>query len=313
MQPPDGQRQGSGRRAALLLAAMILFALSDVAAKQLGGAVPAVQIAWARYAVSALVLVLVCLVFDVRVGRPKARRHQILRGLGIVGTTLFQILALQHLALADATALYFVSPLLVTLLAGIWLRETVRPAQWCAVLLGLTGVAIVAKPGGDALGLAALLPLCSALCWAIAIVRSRVALRQDNVATTLAWSTGTGLLTLSIALLFTFRLPNGVEIFWLAAIGLSWAAAHALVALAYHGETVAVARLAPISYTYLVWALALGQLMLGEQPGLSTLAGVVLIVGAGLWSQFAGRALPADGAAQPQHDGGPVMRPARAP
>ncbi|MBS7544114.1 DMT family transporter [Ancylobacter oerskovii] len=285
----SGRFAGAEGRTALLLVAMLLFALSDVAAKQLGGRIPAIQIAWARYAVASVILASICVLFGLRPGKAQARRSQLLRGLGMAGATLFQIAALHRLPLADATALYFVSPLLVTLLAALVLREAVRPAQWCAVLLGLAGVLVVVKPGDEGLSLFALLPLGSALCWAAAIVSSRPALRRDTVLTTLAWSAGLGLVVSSAGVVPVFATPTAGELLWLAGLGLCWAGAHALVACAYQGEAVAVARLAPLSYTYLVWTLGLGEFVLGERPGASTLFGVLLIVVAGIWSQASGR------------------------
>jgi drug/metabolite transporter (DMT)-like permease len=273
----------------LLLGAMLLFALSDVAAKQLAGQVHPLQIAWARYVVAALLLP-AGLALGLRSARSSAGPSQILRGLGMAGATLFQISALHHLPLADATALYFVSPLLVTVLAGYVLRETIRAVQWLAVLLGLAGVVVIVRPGGEAIGLSAALPVLSALCWATAIINSRRVLRHDSVVTTLVWSVGTGLVVLGAGMLFVFRMPMPVELLWLAALGFFWIGAHVLVALAYSGGEVAVARLAPLSYSYLIWIIALGQIVLGELPGSSTALGIGLIVTAGLWSQISSRA-----------------------
>ena len=304
---------GHRARALLLLVAMLLFALSDVAAKQLAGHVAPIQIAWARYAVATVLLVFAGLAAGLRPARPQAMPLQILRGLGMAGATLFQISALHHLPLAEATALYFVSPLLVTILAGYALRETIRPAQWLAVLLGLAGVVVVVRPGEHAIGLAAALPLLSALSWATALISSRLALRHDSVVTTLAWSAGVGLVTFSLALPFAFAIPGLPDLLWLAALGLFWAGAHVLVALAYHGRAVAVARLAPLSYSYLVWTIALGQLVLGEFPGSSTALGIILIVAAGLWSQVSGRAPLAAGKAEKHEPSTTVAPPQRAP
>lgn len=284
------EQAGHGSRAMLLLGAMLLFALSDLAAKQLAGQVEPLQIAWARYVVAALLFIPAGLVFGLRLARSAAGPSQILRGLGMAGSTLFQISALHYLPLADATALYFVSPLLVTVLAGYALRETVRPVQWLAVLLGLAGVIVIVRPGADVIGLAAALPLLSALCWATAITSSRRALRHDSVATTLAWSVGTGLVVLGVGMPFVFRMPAPVDLLWLAALGFFWVGGHVLVALAYHGRDAAVARLAPLSYSYLVWTIALGPIVLGEFPGNSTALGIGLIVTAGLWSAISGRA-----------------------
>ena len=91
----------------------------------------------------------------------------------MLGAALFFIAGLQRLALADATAIAFASPLMVTALSIPLLREHVGLRRWSAVAVGFLGVLVVIRPGSGAIGSAALLPLLSAACWALSIVVTR--------------------------------------------------------------------------------------------------------------------------------------------
>lgn len=276
-----------GRESILLcLAAMLLFAASDVVAKHLSATFHPLQIAWFRYLAASILLAAVCL----RSGRPArsaASAAQVIRGLGMAGATILLVAALSLQPIVEATALVFISPCLVTLLCVLLLKERVPAWRWVGVLGGLLGVLVILRPGLAGYNPAALFSIASAACWATALVMTRRAVVADGLATTLAYSALTGFVLLSGTLPFVFRAMAAMDLVLLAATGCLWLAAHVAIAFAYRRPEAEVSRLAPLSYTHLLWATGFGYLAFGAIPDVVTFAGAGLIIGSGL---VAGRA-----------------------
>ncbi|WP_163117332.1 EamA family transporter, partial [Acinetobacter baumannii] len=83
---------------------------------------------------------------------------QVVRGFGLLGSTVLLIVALKLLPMAEATALVFVSPAFATALSFLLLGERIKPGQWLAVAGGLIGVLIILRPGFQEVSSATLLP-----------------------------------------------------------------------------------------------------------------------------------------------------------
>lgn len=272
-----------GRESILLcLAAMFLFAASDVLAKHLAVKLHPLHIAWFRYLMALCLLVWVWR----RFGRPVASVYpsaQIIRGLGMAGATILLVAALRLQPIAEATALVFISPCLVTLLCVILLKEHVPLLRWVGVFGGFLGVMVILRPGLAGYNPAALFSIASAACWATALVMTRRAVIADtSITTTLAYSALTGFGLLTITLPFVFQAMTIGEIALSIAMGGLWLAAHVAIAFAYRRPETQVSRLAPISYTHLIWAIGFGYFVFGTIPDVVTVIGAALIVGSGL-------------------------------
>ncbi|HEV2564585.1 MAG TPA: DMT family transporter, partial [Microvirga sp.] len=142
-----------------LIASTVVFSVADVITKQLASTLPPPEVAWMRYVVFALVIIPVVLIK----GGPALLRSQrpglqVLRGLGMVGSSIMFIQSLPHLPVADATAIFFVSPILIMALSVVFLGEAVGWRRWSAAAVGLIGVMIVVRPGTGAFQPAAFLP-----------------------------------------------------------------------------------------------------------------------------------------------------------
>lgn len=265
------------------LAAVALFSVSDAMAKKLGETLPALEIAWLRYlAFFALTVVPLLRRGGAGLLRSRAPGLQVLRAVGVVGSAVFFILALQRLPLAEATAINFVSPAFITALSILVLGEVVGWRRWSAIAVGLVGVLIVVRPGGEAFQASALLPVLSAAFWATAAVVTRKMAGGDPPATTLVWTAGIGLLLLTLALPFGFVVPTGAQLGLGLLIGLVSSAAQWLVVLAYRAAPASV--LAPFSYAQLVSSTLLGLLVFGAVPDGWTFVGAGVIVAAGLYT-----------------------------
>ena len=176
------------RGGALMLGATVLFSISDVMAKYLTERIPAVEFATIRYAVFVVMAGSVLL----RPGRASLRSRrpvlQVVRGVGVVGSAVAFILSLGSLPIAEATALNFITPLLITVLAIPVLGEVVRPQGWLAVLAGFAGMLVVVRPGLGGFHPAALLVVVSSLFWCMAMLVTRQLAGVDRSGVTLLWT-----------------------------------------------------------------------------------------------------------------------------
>ncbi|HZT55980.1 MAG TPA: DMT family transporter, partial [Burkholderiaceae bacterium] len=152
--------------AALLATAMLCFSLSDAAAKQLAPQLSPTQVAWYRFALLALTVVPLALRTPA-LWRSRRPLLQSVRAAALVGSALLFLNGLRLMPIAEATAMVFASPLFVTLLATLLLRETMTPWRWLPVVCGFAGVLTVLRPGSFAFGGAEVFPMLSSLAWAV--------------------------------------------------------------------------------------------------------------------------------------------------
>ena len=266
------------RGAAFMLAASLLFSSSDIIAKYVTQTVPAVELATIRYGVF-VAMALAPLLRARRSLRSRQPMLQVLRGVGVAGSAITFILALGRLPIAEATAINFVTPLLITLLAIPLLGEIVRPQGWAAVLVGFLGTLIVVRPGVGGLHAAALLVLLSSFLWCIAMLVTRRLAGVDHSGVTIAWTAVTGFIML-VAALPAFLAP----LTWRSAalcvaVGVVASSAQWCAVLAYRHAT--ASALAPLGYAQLIWSSLLGLLVFGAIPNQWTVIGAVIIAGSG--------------------------------
>ncbi len=286
MAAPHGHAAPSQMRGiVLLLASTVFFSVSDVLTKRLAGVLPPSEVAWLRFAV--FVLLVIPLLASNGGGTLLRTRHlgfQVLRGLGAVGSTIFFTYGVRYLPVADATAIYFVSPILIMALSVLFLGESVGWRRWTAALVGLIGVLVVIRPGTGAFQTAALLPLLSAASWGTAAVVTRRMSGSDHALTTLAYSAFVGFVVLSATLPFSWVMPDGTELVLGLCIGVLSTVGHWLVIVAYrHGSA---STIAPYSYVQLIWAGVLGYLAFGSVPDGWTVAGACIIAASGLYTAY---------------------------
>lgn len=131
------------------VAASVFFSVNDMTVKLLSGDYALHQIILIRSVIGMTVLmaVIVPLEGGWAVLRTKRLPMHIFRGLSVVVANMTFFLALAALPLADAVAIFFVSPLIITLFSIVFLGETVGPRRWIAVGMGLAGVIVMMRPG----------------------------------------------------------------------------------------------------------------------------------------------------------------------
>jgi drug/metabolite transporter (DMT)-like permease len=269
----------------LLVGSTVFFSVSDIITKQLAFTLPAGEVAWMRYVVFALLLIPLLLMNG---GRTLLRTQrpglQFFRGLGMVGSTIMFIHGLRFLPVADATAIYFISPIVIMALSILFLGETVGWRRWTAAAVGLLGVVIVIRPGTGAFQTASFLPLMGATSWAAAAVFTRKMSGSEHPLTTLAYSALVGLVLLSAGLPFSWEMPNGTELALGVCVGVLSTIGHWFVILAYRHAT--ASTIAPFSYVQLIWSGALGYVVFSAMPDSLTIVGACIIAASGLYTAY---------------------------
>lgn len=259
--------------------------------KLVGEPVPAIQINalrfWVQIGVFALMMLVVSRGWP---ARPRPLWPLLARGAFMATGSACLYAGFRVMPLADAAAIYFVEPLLVTLLAALVLREPVGWRRFSAVGVGLVGAWIVTGPKFDTLGLAALWPLGAAVSFAATSMFTRRFAALGDAPTMQFYASIIGALMLTSAMaLFAQVEGAGVAPVWLSqrdallivALGVSAGFTSLLISNAFRIARASV--IAPFQYVELLAAAGVGWLLFREAVSPNTVAGAALILAAGLF------------------------------
>lgn len=156
---------------------VVFFSINDVAIKFLSGGYALHQVVLIRSVIGLLVIVVFVapLTAGWSIARTKRLPMHMLRGLCVVFANMTFFLGLAAMPLADAVAIFFVSPLIITIFSVLFLGETVGARRWTAIAVGFVGVLVMMRPGTATFQIASLLPLAAAFCYAgIHIITRRI-------------------------------------------------------------------------------------------------------------------------------------------
>ncbi|NDW07593.1 EamA family transporter [Jiella sp. 40Bstr34] len=217
-------------------------------------------------------------------GTAALRSHRplahLLRGILWIGATVLFFTSIMHLGLAEATALIFVAPLFITAISAVFLGETVGRYRWLAVLAGFLGVLIVVRPGTSSFQLVSLLPVATAFVYALLMLGARWVDPRESVWTLLLYLTGMGALLSALIVPFVWRPVEAHDLWAFVAIALFGTAGMTMMTQAFRLAPAVV--VAPLDYTALLWATALGWLIWQERPDMATLVGAAIIIASGV-------------------------------
>jgi drug/metabolite transporter (DMT)-like permease len=271
------------RGIALMVFAMALASIMDALSKLLAtyGHHP-MQIAWARFLFIALFLIPV--LATQKSGSLKTARPglQFVRGMAMCFSSVFFIAALSLLPMADAAALVFVLPFFVTAFSIPLLGERIGIRRWAAVAVGFVGVLIIVRPGGAGYGVAALLPIASAVCGALGFITTRMMRSTEPVLTTLVLSALIALAITSAAAPFVWTALDARSLALMVAIGALSAASQYVLILAF--QYAQPSLLAPFLYSQMLWAIVLGFALFDALPDMATLVGAAIIIASGIYT-----------------------------
>jgi drug/metabolite transporter (DMT)-like permease len=290
---------------ACVLGAVIVFSTQDMAIKSLSGSYPLHEIILVRATIALAVTLSIFMPLEGGYGnlRTKQFHLHLLRGFAVVVSNMAFFTALASLAQSEATAIFFVAPLFITVLSIPLLGERVGPRRWAAVLVGLAGVIVIVRPGSDTFQTAALFPIVAALAYALLQVVTRKVGMSEKASTLSCYNQftfiavsaliglglGDGRLALGESahmdfLLRAWRWPDGADLAIMIAIGCMSGVGGYLLSQAYRMSEAAL--VAPFEYAALPLAVFWSVVVWGDWPDALAWTGISLIAGAGLYVFF---------------------------
>ena len=264
-----------------MLLSMAFYVGMDTIGKFLAQTYPVIEIVWARFLFHLLFMVPVIWSRLPATFVSQGYWYQALRAAMVVLTNLSMITALRFIPMAEASAVASASPLIVTALSVLLLKETVGLRRWCGVVIGFVGVIIVVRPGMGLVHPATALPLVAALFYAINQVTTRKLGGIDNPMTTVFYTALIGFLATSIAVPFVWTPPAPADLGLMASMGLCSFLGHYANARAF--QAAPAATVTPFNYSILLWATLTGFVVFQDLPDGWTLLGALIIAGSGLY------------------------------
>jgi len=271
-----------GRGIALIVTGFFWAAVMGAVTKSLHHVSPLLTLFF-QYAIAFL-----CFVpSGVRMGPAALRTQraglQIFRSLAGSACQLLFFFSLGSLPLLDASLLSNSAPLFIPLVVWLWFRKPVSRTVWVSLLIGLAGVVLTIHPGPQLLrSPAALLALASGVLSAIALVATNRLAETDPPSRTLLWNFGVSTVLLIPVAVVVWTPPSARAWLMLLSVGVLYALTQWFIILAY--RYAGAAELSPFNYSVVVFSGILGWMFFANIPGLSAVAGTLLISAGGILS-----------------------------
>jgi len=271
--------------------AMMLVPVMDIIARYLSSGLPPLEITFGRFFFQftiAFAVILATGKFSSLRGKQPVVNY--LRGVLLAGASLCFFTAVKFMSVATAISIFFVEPMVLTVLAALILKEKVGPRRIGAILVGLLGAIVILRPKLAEFGFVSLLPVGTAFLFAFYLLINRLRPITDGLLT-IQFSAGlSGTLFLGCALMaghiagldgMEFVSPSNGETALMMLVGLISFGAHGFVVAAFQRGNATL--LAPLQYLEIVGATLFGYLVFAEFPDGPTWLGIALIVFSGLY------------------------------
>ena len=288
----------------LILLGMLVFSVQDSIMKYIYNFVSLYEV----YLIRTLVSFVVILLFLKITKKPIIFKTQypLLTYCRVIlfffGFSSFYI-SLTVMPLVTATALFFVTPFLITIFAKFFLKEQIGPRRWLAVIIGFVGVYIILNPDFSNFDYLSLTPIFCAFCYSLSMIIIKKTSEKDSVYTqTFTFYFG----AIIISLIFYFIIGDGqynttdhpafqfifrewftsleTSMLIMIATGLTASVAFLLLFTAYRIASPAV--ISPFEYSIIIWSSFSGWFFFNEIPDLKTIIGIFLIVCGGIYIFF---------------------------
>lgn len=270
---------------ALMIAATIVFALQDGISRHLAGTYNTYMVVMIRYWFFAAFVIALA---GRAPGGLKAASQtsqlglQVFRGILLAAEICVAVFAFTVLGLIDSMAVFICYPLLVAALSGPVLGERVGWRRWTAIGVGCIGVLIILQPGKGVFDPWAVLPLMSALMFAVYGLLTRYVARKDSSATSFFWTGIAGAVTMTLVGMWFWEPMAQADWAWMALLCVSGVSGHWLLIKCY--EMAEASTVQPFAYFHLVWTAILGISVFGEALRPEVVLGAALVVSAGLFT-----------------------------
>jgi drug/metabolite transporter (DMT)-like permease len=276
----------------LMSLAMLVAPAMDAIAKYISGTIPAVEIGAARFFFQFIYVAPFILILrggSVRFW-PRLLLLNTIRALLIMATTVFFFTAVKWMPIADAISIFFVEPLILTVISAVFLHEHIGWQRLGAICVGFFGALLIIQPSYSIFGLISLLPLAAAVFFACYLALTKIISRTEDPLTMQAFTGFVGFITLGLVMVSGATMeiellmpvwPGRFEWLLLASIGLIATLTHLMITHAF--KRAPASTLAPFQYLEIVGATVLGYLIFGDFPDSLKWLGTFIIVASGLF------------------------------
>lgn len=262
---------------------MFVFSVVDTLAKYLTSEMHPIQVVWSRQMGLVAGIAIALLLRGPSILKSVRPGLQIARGCFAAGSATLFIVAVSYVPLADAVAVSFVAPFIVTLLGAWILKEPVGIRRWIAVGIGFLATMIIIRPGTGVLHPAVFLVMIAAFLFALRQIVSRVLGSADPTVTTVAYTAIVSVAILTVPLPFVWSTPQGWDIIGVICVMAALAAvAETLVIKAL--EVTQAVIVAPLQYTMIIWGTLWGFLVFADFPDFWTWIGALIITVTGIYT-----------------------------
>ncbi|MEI4484828.1 DMT family transporter [Frigidibacter sp. MR17.14] len=276
------REQNLRRGILLMVTTTFVFSVQDVISRHLAGTYNVWMVTMVRYWFFAAFVVALAARKPGGI-RAAARSEvpllQIFRSVLLVAEVWVMVLAFVALGLVEAHAVFACYPLLVAALSGPVLGEKVGWRRWGAIGIGFVGVMVILQPGFGVFNPAAIVPLCSALMFALYSLLTRYVGRRDSAATSFFWTGIWGAVVATLGGAWAWQPMSWGDWGWMGLLCLFACLAHYLLIAAY--EAAEASAIQPFAYLQLVFASIFGMAIFGDtlRPNVALGAGIVVCAG----------------------------------
>jgi drug/metabolite transporter (DMT)-like permease len=272
------------RGALWVIASGAMFTLVSVFIRLSAAELDSVQVSFFRAAFGLLFIVPVLIRLRMNpFATPRLGQHFSRAFIGTV-SMVCGFYAAAHLPIADSTSIGFSAPLFITMIAALFMGETVRWRRWTATIIGFLGVLIMVRPGGEVLKPAALVAVGGALLTSIAAMMVKRLSAHEPAVRVLATFGIFSTLFMIVPAILVWRWPSPLVWLFLAALGLC-----ATIGQYFWVRGYAIAQasaVAPFDYLRMPLSVLMGFLVFAELPTIWTLVGTLIIAGSGLYIAY---------------------------
>ena len=274
----------------LMIATTFVFAVQDGISRHLAGNYNVLMIVMIRYWFFAAFVITIATRQSGSIRAAAATRQpilQITRGVLLALEICVMVSAFVVLGLVESHAIFACYPLLIAALSGPVLGEQVGWRRWTAIGIGFVGVLVILQPGFAVFAPAAIIPLVSALMFALYGLLTRYAARKDTTATSFFWTGTSGAVVMTVIGIWYWEPMTAGDWIWMATLCVTGASAHWLLIKTY--EVAEASAVQPFAYLQLVFASAIGIFLMGETLRPNVALGAAIVVGAGIFTLWRAR------------------------
>ncbi len=269
----------------LMIATTFVFAIQDGVSRHLAAEYNVYMVVMVRYWFFALFVITWARMQHGSVRKVAATRQpilQIFRGLLLITEICVMVLGFVYLGLIESYAIFITYPLIIAALSGIILGEQVGWRRWAAICVGFLGVLVILQPGLRVFSPYALLPMASALMFALYGLLTRFAARKDSAETSFFWTGTIGAIGMTAVGMFHWQPMTTSDWGWMGFLSVMGVLGHFLLIKCY--AVAEASTVQPFAYLQLVFGGALGWMIFSDDLRWGTAIGALIVIGAGLFT-----------------------------